>query len=164
MKREQCDNAIMRGALRSGADLPTQQLTRDAERITSRRHSFLRTFRRVFALFGRPSRPLLRRQESGQTGPQKPPSPRCRSHFRPQTLRHSASASRRPVSESRRKGCTPLQGKTRHVGSGSTDADAAGIPAGIEHSKRHNDNQSKRLHRLHGCYTEATPVFPVRSS
>ena len=39
------------GALQSGADLPPQQLPRDAERITSRRRSFLRPFPPIPAPF-----------------------------------------------------------------------------------------------------------------
>src|SRR6516165_10446431 len=38
------EERLVRGALRSGADLPTQQLPPDAERITSRRLPFLGPF------------------------------------------------------------------------------------------------------------------------
>lgn len=42
--REEFEESFTRGALRSGADLPIQQLTRDAESANSRRRPFLRTF------------------------------------------------------------------------------------------------------------------------
>jgi hypothetical protein len=48
---------------------PTRQLTRDAERETSRRRPFLRTFRRLFTTFGDGSRPLEWPHESGYPAP-----------------------------------------------------------------------------------------------
>jgi hypothetical protein len=60
---------------------PTRQLTRDAERVNSRRRAFLRIFLRLFASFGRQSRPLLRPRESGQAWPQKPPLSPCPSRL-----------------------------------------------------------------------------------
>ena len=57
-------DSLTRGALRSGADLPTQQLTRDAERNTSRRRPFLRPLPRLFATHRRRSRPLTLPPES----------------------------------------------------------------------------------------------------
>jgi hypothetical protein len=54
----------------------TNQLSADAESVNSPGRQFLRTFPRLFATFGRQSRPLHVPRESGQTGPQKPPFPR----------------------------------------------------------------------------------------
>jgi hypothetical protein len=70
---------LTRGALRSGADLSPRQLTRDAERINSRRLSFLATCPRPFASFGPRARPPPctheRRRHLPQTGPLPLPCP-----------------------------------------------------------------------------------------
>jgi hypothetical protein len=59
----------------------TRQLTRDAERETSRRQPFRGTFPRLFARFAHQSRPLHRPRKSRQTGPQMPPLSRGPSRF-----------------------------------------------------------------------------------
>jgi hypothetical protein len=86
---------------------PTQQLPPDAESVHSRRHAFLRTLLRVFAPFGCRSRPLLRRQESGQTRPQKAPFSQRGCRLGPKILLRSASAWRQRVYELSPKGMHP---------------------------------------------------------
>jgi hypothetical protein len=54
LSEEPARDRTVRGALRSGAELPPQQLTRDAERTTSRRRSFLGLLPRVFASLAHP--------------------------------------------------------------------------------------------------------------
>lgn len=80
---------VARGALRSGADLPPQQLTRDAERETSR--PFLRILPRLFVPFDDQSPPLHSARESGQKWPQRPPFPRRAAHLSARSLFPSAS-------------------------------------------------------------------------
>jgi hypothetical protein len=77
----------------------TRQLPPDAESANSRRRPFLYPFPRVFALFGRQSRPLLNSRESGQTLPKSRRFPDTDSAFGPTNLLPSASASRRRVDD-----------------------------------------------------------------
>jgi hypothetical protein len=49
------------------------------------------------------------------------------------------------------KDAPTLHGETRQVRSCSTDSGTAVLPAGLEVSKQHKDNETKRLHPRHGC-------------
>jgi len=112
-KRECCYEEVpSRGALRSGADFPTPQLTRDAERITSRRRSFLRTIPPVFARLGSVSGPLLCPDETYQYPTCTRLLSRQGSRFRGQTLLPSVSPTRRRVSSTPR----PLPLDLAHFG------------------------------------------------
>ena len=73
-------------------------MTRDAERITSRRRSFLPTFSPLVARLGRVSGPLLCPDETYQQPACKRLLARQGARFRGQTLRRSISATRRRVS------------------------------------------------------------------
>ena len=126
-RTEEC---LIRGALRSAADLPPQQLTGDTERINSRRRPFLRPCPRLFASFGRLSLAPLRLPESGQTGPQKPPSPRRRCRFGPKTLLPSASPWRQPVYHSRPRNAPRSKARPDTLGQGPPGALATLLQAG----------------------------------
>jgi hypothetical protein len=112
---------VVRGALRSGADLPPQQLTPDAERITSRRLPFLGPFPRgsqpfdaALDLFALRARAALRYPTDGPSTPHQ-------ASFRAQTLP-------RPVSPPRPRGSVPRSERRHLAGHGQGTPTVAGTP------------------------------------
>ena len=105
-------------------------MTPDAESIYSRRRSFLRPCPRLFASFGRLSLALLRLPESGQTGPQKPPSPRRRCRFGPKTLLPSAAPWRQPVYHPRPRNAPRSKARPDTLGQGQQGSLATLLRAG----------------------------------
>jgi hypothetical protein len=87
-----------RGALRSGADLPPQQLLRDAERITSRRRLFLGTFPQGSPPFDAALGLFSRRARAALTCPKNGPLPPHHAAFRAKTLPRGVSLPRPRVS------------------------------------------------------------------
>jgi hypothetical protein len=98
LKREEFEERTVRGALRSGADLPPQQLPRDAERITSRRRLFLGTFPQGSPPFDAALGLFSRRARAALTCPKNGPLPPHHAAFRAKTLPRGESLPRPRVS------------------------------------------------------------------
>ena len=143
-RNEEC---LVRGALRSGAELPLRQLTRDAERETSRRRPFLGTFPRLFASVASQSRPLPSPRDSGQTWPQKPSFAQSCSRFWPKTLRLCASPPRPRVN--------PLLGDDPPL-TGRPDEEGSKM---VENGRKWETSaQKQRRFSGHKCICPAVPA------
>jgi hypothetical protein len=134
--------------LRSGADLPPRQLTRNAERTTSRRLSFLATCPRPLASFGPRARPLPCTHERRRHLPHTGPLPL---HGPPPLAENSPSRCLTAQTKSSRPAPLPLGNRRAETLRGGS--------RGPRHERAHNHGAHNVRHRFQrgGCFRVEVP-------